>query len=215
MKIIILGPPGSGKGTQAEILSKHLAIPHISTGDILRQEVKAGSELGQKVTQIMAAGDLVDDETIMAITIKALNAASNGFILDGVPRSIGQADALHENGVKIEHVLELYCPDETIIERITNRWIHPASGRVYNLLSNPPQTPGKDDETGEPLIQRDDDQEETVRNRLTNYHSTTAPLLKYYQDLAAGTEYLSYHRIESNASPQELAEQITNLLRGN
>lgn len=213
MNIIILGPPGSGKGTQAEILSKQLAIPHISMGNILRKEVEANSELGQKVAKIMKDGNLVDDDTIMAITVKVLRdpECSNGFILDGVPRSLVQAEAIKDNDIRINHVIELACSDEDIITRITNRRVHPASGRVYNILSSPPKVANTDDVTGEDLIQREDDREETVRNRLDSYKQITSPLHDYYATIAKNDD-VSYHKVDSNSTPSELAEHIEQLL---
>lgn len=214
MNIILLGPPGSGKGTQAEILSNDLGIAHISTGDILRREIEAQTELGQKVAATMQKGDLVDDDTILTLTIKTLNSpeCAKGFILDGVPRSLAQAQGLNDNNIQIKHIIDLLCSDEEIITRITNRRVHPASGRVYNLVSNPPKVADKDDETGEDLVQRDDDREETVMKRLQNYNEITAPLKDYYKAVAQEDVAVKYHQIESNQQPQQVTEDIKRAL---
>ncbi len=215
MKIILLGPPGSGKGTQAEILSADLGISHISTGNILRKEIEEQTELGKTVAQIMQQGGLVDDEVILTLTIKTILSPeySKGFILDGVPRSIAQAQGLADNDIQIDHIIEIVCSDEETVQRITNRRVHPASGRVYNIISNPPQVPGKDNETGEDLVQRDDDQEEIVRTRLENYREITSPLKAYYSEIAAKDPAVKYHELASNKTPQQLAAEIKVLLK--
>ncbi|MBE8182339.1 MAG: nucleoside monophosphate kinase [Candidatus Portiera sp.] len=214
MNIILLGPPGSGKGTQAEILSNDLGIAHISTGNILRQEIEEQTDLGKLVARTMQAGDLVDDETILAVTIKTLKSPeySKGFILDGVPRSLAQAQGLKNNNIEINHVIDMLCSDEEVIQRITNRRVHPASGRIYNTLSNPPRVTDKDDETGEDLVQRDDDKEETVRKRLQNYNEITSPLKDYYREMANNDPLIKYHQLDADKSPQSIAEYIKHLL---
>ena len=216
MRIILLGPPGCGKGTQAEIISKRFNIPQISTGNILREEVNNKSELGMKVAATMAKGDLVDDDTIISIIVKTLKSpeCANGFILDGVPRSVPQADSLREHGIAVDHILEFKCSDEAIIERITNRRVHLASGRVYNTLFNPPKEENKDDVTGEELVQRADDNEETVRSRLDAYQKTTSPLIKYYQDLAKQDGGVAYHEIDAQADAGEITDKLLGLLGG-
>jgi len=186
INLILLGPPGAGKGTQAHLLQKELGIPQISTGDMLRAAVKAGTELGQKAKSIMDAGKLVPDD-IMIDLVKdrvAQPDCANGFMLDGFPRTIPQAQALRDAGINIDYVIELVVDEEGIVKRLASRRVHLASGRVYNELLNPPKVPGKDDVTGEPLIQREDDKEETVRHRLHVYQNQTQPLVKFYHELA-------------------------------
>ncbi|MDO8954309.1 MAG: adenylate kinase [Gammaproteobacteria bacterium] len=185
MKIILLGPPGAGKGTQAQFLKEALNIPQISTGDMLRAAVKAGSPLGQKAKSIMDAGELVPDELIIELVKSRVQDADckNGFLLDGFPRTIAQAQALVEAHIYIDYVLELRADEEEIVRRITGRRVHPASGRVYHMDFHPSKVPGIDDVTGEPLIQRVDDDETTVRNRLQVYQQQTQPLVQFYQTL--------------------------------
>ena len=214
MNITFLGPPGSGKGTQAIILSKQLGIPHISTGDILRNEVEKNTDFGKKVSEIMKRGELISDDIIAEIISKKLqkDECAKGFILDGVPRSLGQAHALKDNGIQFNHILELYCEDEDIVNRLSNRRVHPASGRTYNLISNPPKTAGKDDITGEDLVQREDDLAETIYERLKNYKTITAPLCKYYQELAQKNDVVHYHRINGSLSPDDITVIIKGLI---
>ena len=182
MKMILLGAPGAGKGTQAEILNKELEIPTISTGNILRAAVKNGTPTGLKAKEYMDAGKLVPDEVIIGVITERLQEedCAKGYILDGVPRTIAQAEALENSGIKFDHVVSLEIADETIMERMSGRRLHPASGRIYHVTHNPPQQEDIDDVTGEPLIQRDDDREETVRKRLEVYHAQTKPLVEYY-----------------------------------
>ena len=182
MRVILLGAPGAGKGTQAQAICREFSIPQISTGDMLRAAIAAQTDLGQKVQAIMAAGELVSDDIIVAIVQEriAQSDCANGFLLDGFPRTIAQAEALREQGVKIDWVLDIDVADEEIVRRLSGRRIHEASGRVYHIDYHPPKVAGQDDETGEPLIQRADDSEETVRNRLRVYHEQTAPLIQYY-----------------------------------
>ena len=185
MKIILLGPPGAGKGTQAQFISEQYNIPQISTGDMLRAAVKAGTELGLEAKSIMEAGNLVSDELIIALVKERIQQpdCSNGFLFDGFPRTIPQAEALAEAGIGIDCVLEIFVADETIIARMNGRRAHLASGRTYHVEHNPPKVEGVDDITGEPLVQREDDKEETVRNRLDVYHAQTEPLVDFYQDM--------------------------------
>lgn len=187
MRVILLGAPGAGKGTQAHFITSTLGIPQISTGDMLRAAVKAGSPLGQKVKQIMAEGGLVADDIIIALVKERIAEADcqKGFLLDGFPRTIPQAQAMVDAGILIDVVIDINVPDEEIIKRLSGRRMHPASGRIYHIEYNPPKESGKDDVTGEALIQRDDDKEETVRKRLKIYHEQSKPLVDYYQKMEA------------------------------
>lgn len=186
MKAILLGPPGAGKGTQAQFIVKTFGIPQISTGDMLRAAVKAGSELGKKVEGIMASGGLVSDELIIALVKDRIAQpdCTNGFLFDGFPRTIPQAQALQDAGIDIDHVVEIAVDDEEIVARLSGRRVHEPSGRVYHTLYNPPKKIDTDDLTGEPLVQRKDDREETVRNRLKVYHEQTEPLVVFYKELS-------------------------------
>ena len=185
MRVILLGAPGAGKGTQAQFICEKFNIPQISTGDMLRAAVKAGSELGLKVKEIMETGGLVSDEIIIDLVKERITQddCKEGFLFDGFPRTIPQAEAMLEAGVDIDYVLEIDVDDEEIVQRLSGRRVHPGSGRVYHLVYNPPKTEGVDDETGEALIQRDDDKEDTVRKRLSIYHDQTKPLVAFYRDL--------------------------------
>jgi adenylate kinase len=187
MRLILLGAPGAGKGTQAAFLCKHYGIPQVSTGDMLRAAVKAGSPLGVAAKKVMDSGGLVSDDIIIGLVKERIAQpdCANGFLFDGFPRTIAQADAMKHAGVKLDAVLEIDVPDEAIIERMSGRLFHIASGRSYHVKFNPPKVAGKDDVTGEPLIQRDDDKEATVRKRLEVYQSQTRPLVAYYADWAA------------------------------
>jgi adenylate kinase len=182
MHIILLGSPGSGKGTQAQFITEKYAIPQISTGDMLRAAVRDGTPLGIEAKKVMDAGGLVSDDIILGLIKEriALPDCANGFLLDGFPRTIAQAEGLEALGVKIDHVIEINVADEEIVKRIAGRRMHPQSGRTYHVEFNPPKSQGVDDVTGEPLIQRDDDKEETVRKRLCVYHEQTKPLVGYY-----------------------------------
>jgi adenylate kinase len=182
MKIILLGPPGSGKGTQANFIKDVFNIPQISTGDMLRAAVKAQTPLGQAAKKIMDAGNLVSDEIILDLVRERITASDcrNGYLFDGFPRTIAQAEGMAKSGIDIDLVIELQVNDEEIVRRMSGRRVHPASGRTYHIEFNPPRIPDHDDITGEILIQRDDDKEETVRNRLQVYHAQTAPLVDYY-----------------------------------
>ena len=187
MNVILLGPPGAGKGTQAQFITQRYGIPQISTGDMLRSAVKVGSDLGLKVKDIMASGGLVSDEIIIALVKERIQQAdcANGFLFDGFPRTIPQAEAMIAAGVDIDYVVEIDVPDAAIIERMAGRRVHVASGRTYHVKFNPPKVEGKDDETGEELIQRADDAAETVKKRLDVYHEQTEVLVGYYGKLAA------------------------------
>ena len=186
MRFIFLGPPGAGKGTQASFITKKYAIPQISTGDMLRAAIKAGSELGLKAKKIMDAGQLVPDEVIIGLVKTRIQEAdcSGGFLFDGFPRTLAQADAMKAAGVQIDYVIEIAVPDEDIVERMSGRRVHTASGRTYHVKFNPPKVADKDDLTGEPLVIRQDDQAETVKERLRVYHAQTKPLIEYYSSWA-------------------------------
>jgi len=187
MRLILLGPPGAGKGTQARFICEAFGIPQISTGDMLRSAVKAGTPLGQAAKRVMDAGALVSDDIIVGLVIERLREPDcrNGYLFDGFPRTIPQADALRAARVALDHVLEIDVPDAAIIERMSGRRVHLASGRTYHIKYNPPKIADRDDVTGEPLIQREDDREETVRKRLAVYHEQTEPLIAYYKKWAA------------------------------
>lgn len=186
MKILLLGAPGAGKGTMAAVMSKDLRIPHISTGDMLRQEIHAKSELGLRVKSIMDRGEYVADELMLEIMKKRLESSDcdDGYILDGFPRTLPQAEALKSSGISLDVVLVLDVTDELVVSRLTGRRVHPASGRTYHIINHPPKVEGKDDATGEPLIQRDDDKAETVLKRLDVYRNLTKPLIDYYKDIS-------------------------------
>ncbi|HEY0846203.1 MAG TPA: adenylate kinase [Noviherbaspirillum sp.] len=187
MRLILLGPPGAGKGTQANYIKEKFNIPQISTGDMLRAAVKAGTPLGLEAKKVMDAGGLVSDDIIIGLVKDRLKEpdCANGYLFDGFPRTIPQADAMKEAGVAIDYVLEIDVPDEAIIERMSGRRVHQPSGRTYHVKFNPPKVEGKDDVTGEDLIQRDDDKEDTVKKRLEVYHSQTKVLVDYYNKWAA------------------------------
>ena len=186
MKLILLGPPGAGKGTQAKFVTEYLKIPQISTGDILRAEVKDHTDLGIKVQEIMDSGGLVSDELIVSIVKNRLQKddCTNGFLLDGFPRTIPQAKALLEAKIAIDIVIELSVSDDEIVKRLSGRRVHEASGRIYHIQNNPPKHPDLDDQTGEKLVQRPDDLESTVRKRLAVYRSQTKPLVDFYSNLS-------------------------------
>lgn len=190
MRLILLGGPGAGKGTQANYIKEKYQIPQISTGDMLRAAVKAGTDLGKKAKEYMDSGGLVPDDVIIGLVKERIQEADcqKGFLFDGFPRTIPQADAMKEAGVAIDAVVEIDVPDEEIIKRMSGRRAHLASGRTYHVIYNPPKVEGKDDVTGEPLVQRDDDKEETVRKRLEVYHAQTEPLVDYYKQWGASGE---------------------------
>ncbi|MHB0776736.1 adenylate kinase [Halomonas sp. WWR20] len=216
MRLILLGAPGAGKGTQAQFISERFGIPQISTGDMLRTAVKEGSELGLKVKEIMNSGGLVSDDIIISLVKERISQpdCENGFLFDGFPRTLRQADAMKEANVKLDHVVEIAVDDEEIVKRLAGRRVHPDSGRVYHVDYNPPRQDGKDDVTGEALIQRDDDRETTVRNRLSIYHDQTAPLIDYYRQWAEQEPQAApkYHRIEGVGSVDDIKAQVTSAL---
>ena len=209
MRLILLGAPGAGKGTQAQFISEKYSIPQISTGDMLRAAVKAGTELGLKAKEVMDSGGLVSDDIIIGLVKERIAEpdCTDGFLFDGFPRTIPQAESMVQAGVVIDHVLEIAVDDEEIVARLSGRRVHPGSGRVYHLLYNPPKVEGIDDETGEPLVQRDDDHEETVRRRLDVYQSQTSPLINFYQDMP-GDDAPKYHRVPGVGSVDEIKQQV-------
>lgn len=186
MKIILLGPPGAGKGTQANFITQKFNIPQISTGDMLRAAVKAGTPLGLEAKQVMDAGELVSDDLILKLVKErvAQDDCRQGYLFDGFPRTIAQAEGMAEAGINVDYVVEIQADDEEIVKRMSGRRVHLASGRTYHVIFNPPKAPDLDDVTGELLIQREDDKEETVRNRLKVYHEQTSPLIQYYTGLS-------------------------------
>ena len=205
MRLILLGPPGAGKGTQANFIRQKFAIPQISTGDMLRAARAAKTPLGLEAGKIMDAGQLVSDDIIIGLVKERLKEpdCKHGYLFDGFPRTIPQAEALKKDGVAIDHVLEIDVPDREIVARMSGRRVHPASGRVYHVKFNPPKADGKDDATGEALVQRDDDREETVKKRLEVYRAQTRPLVDYYKGLA-GTKY---RRISGLGSVGEVTQR--------
>ena len=208
MKLILLGPPGAGKGTQAAAITKKFGIPQISTGDMLRAAVKSGSPLGLAAKKVMDAGQLVSDEIIIGLVKERLKQPDcrPGYLFDGFPRTIPQAEAMKKAGVALDYVLEIDVPDAEIVSRMSGRRVHLASGRTYHVKFNPPKVEGKDDVTGEPLIQRDDDREATVRKRLEVYHAQTQPLVDYYAKWAAAGDARApkYRRISGQGGVQEI-----------
>lgn len=212
MKVILLGGPGAGKGTQAGFIKDKYNIPQISTGDMLRAAVKAGTEMGIAAKKVMDAGGLVSDEIILGLVKERTAEAdcANGFLFDGFPRTLAQAESLKTQGVDIDAVVEIAVDDAEIVRRMSGRRVHVASGRTYHVVFNPPKVEGKDDETGEDLIQRADDAEETVLKRLEVYHAQTAPLIDYYSAWAASGEAKAprYIRIEGVGSVDSIRDQI-------
>ena len=211
MKLILLGPPGAGKGTQANFLREKFAIPQISTGDMLRAAVKAGTPLGVAAKKVMDAGQLVSDDLIIDLVKERLKQpdCANGYLFDGFPRTIPQAEALKAANVPIDFVLEIDVADEEIIQRMSGRRVHPASGRIYHVKFNPPRAEGRDDVTGEPLVLRDDDREETVKKRLEVYRAQTRPLVDYYGKLAASGDKRApkYRKISGKGTVQDITRQ--------
>lgn len=216
MRVILLGAPGAGKGTQAQFISTTYNIPQISTGDMLRSAIKAESPLGIRAKKVMDEGKLVSDEIILSLVQERLNNddCSNGCLFDGFPRTLAQAEALKDGGIEIDHVINIDVDDEEIIKRMSGRRVHPASGRTYHILFNPPAREGIDDVTGEPLVQREDDNRETVRKRLEIYHSETSPLIEYYRNLAAkkNGSALRFKNIKGTGRVEEIRENILNAL---
>jgi adenylate kinase len=216
MRLILLGGPGAGKGTQANFIKDKYQIPQISTGDMLRAAIKAGSDLGKKAKGFMDSGGLVPDEVIIGLVKERIKEADcqKGFLFDGFPRTIPQADAMKDAGVALDAVVDINVPDAEIIKRMSGRRVHLASGRTYHITFNPPKEDGKDDVTGEALIQRDDDQEDTVRNRLDVYHAQTEPLVDYYKSWESSGESAApkYIRIEGVGKVEEIRDQIYSVL---
>ncbi len=216
MRIILLGAPGAGKGTQANYISKALNIPQISTGDMLRAAVKAETPVGLEAKKVMDAGQLVSDDIILALVKERLQQSdcSNGCLFDGFPRTLAQAESLKKDCIRINHVVEIDVDDTEIITRMSGRRIHPASGRSYHILFNPPKQAGLDDETGEALVQREDDREETVKKRLEIYHSQTAPLIEYYSGWAMNGEPDAprYRKVKGTGSVEEIRDRILETL---
>jgi adenylate kinase len=209
MRIILLGPPGAGKGTQAQFIMQRYGIPQISTGDMLRAAVKAGTELGLKAKAVMDAGALVSDDIIIGLVKERIAQpdCAKGFLFDGFPRTIPQAEALVAAGIDLDHVVEIAVDDEAIVGRMSGRRVHEASGRVYHIVNNPPKREGVDDVTGEPLLQRVDDKEETVRKRLQVYHDQTKPLVAFYSGMQ-GAKVPKYHRIHGVGSVDNIRDAI-------
>lgn len=212
MRLILLGSPGAGKGTQAGFITERYGIPQISTGDMLRAAIKAKTAVGIEAKKVMDRGDLVPDNMITALVKERIAQADceNGFLLDGFPRTLGQADALKEAGISLDAVVEIDVDHEEIIKRISGRWVHEASGRSYHTIFNPPMLAGKDDETGDPLTQRDDDREETVRYRLEVYEKMTAPLKDYYRSWNAkdGSEAPKYIKVDGIGEVEDIRDIV-------
>ncbi len=214
MKIILLGAPGAGKGTHAQFLTKKYDIPQISTGDMLRAAIKAGTEMGKMAKEAMDAGKLVTDEIIIGLVKDRIaeDDCKNGFLLDGFPRTIPQAEAVTAAGIEIDACIEIDVPDEEIVKRMSGRRVHQDSGRTYHIVYNPPKVEGKDDETGEDLIQRADDKEEVVLDRLKVYHEQTQPLVDYYQAQAEKIESLQYIHVDGIQDISVVQDTITSKL---
>jgi adenylate kinase len=214
MRLILLGAPGAGKGTQAKFICEQFKIPQISTGDMLRAAVKAQTPLGLQAKKVMDEGGLVSDDVIVGLVQDRIAQAdcANGFLFDGFPRTIPQAQAMVNANVVIDDVVEIAVADEEIVARLSGRRVHPGSGRVYHVLFNPPRREGLDDETGEPLVQRDDDTEATVRNRLKVYHEQTSPLVNFYQHMKEQTA-LRYHRVQGVGSVDEIRKAVFTALQ--
>ncbi len=216
MRVILLGGPGAGKGTRAKYIEELFNIPQISTGDMLRAAVKAGTPLGLEAKKVMEAGGLVSDEIILGLVKDRITESdcTNGYIFDGFPRTLAQAESLKAQGVDIDYVVEIDASDEEVIKRMTGRRVHPASGRTYHIVFNPPEHEGKDDETGEDLIQRDDDKEETVKERLKVYHDQTEPLINYYTSWSdsGDSDAPKYRKIGGVDKVKEIRDQIKQAL---
>ena len=210
MRAILLGAPGAGKGTQAERLAARFSVPRVSVGDMLRAAVREGTSLGLKVKQVMEAGALVSDDLIIKLIEERLSApdCSKGYLLDGFPRTLAQAEALNQMGIAFDYIIEIVVADEEVVARLSGRLVHPGSGRIYHLVSHPPHHPGMDDITGEPLVQRKDDQEETVRARLKVYHETTELLVDYYTRLTAHNQGPKYLKIDGVGTVDEVTARL-------
>jgi len=215
MRVILLGGPGAGKGTQADFICAEYSIPKISTGDMLRAAVKAGTELGRQAKAVMDAGGLVSDDIILGLIRQRITEpdCARGFLFDGFPRTIPQAEGLDAIGVAIDRVVEIAVDDEEIVRRMSGRRVHPASGRTYHTIFNPPRVAGRDDVSGEALVQRDDDQEETVRNRLHVYHAQTEPLIAFYAEKAGKNANLKFARIDGVGSVEQIRERTSQALK--
>jgi adenylate kinase len=217
MRLILLGPPGAGKGTQAAFVTQRYGIPQISTGDMLRAAVKAGTPLGLAAKKVMDAGQLVSDDIIIGLVLQRLREpdCAAGYLFDGFPRTLGQAEALKKAGVRVDVVLEIDVPDADIIERMSGRRVHPGSGRTYHLKFNPPQVAARDDVTGEPLIQRDDDREDVVRKRLEVYHAQTRALVDYYRQWAASGDPAApkYRKVSGVGNVEEVKKRVLDALQ--
>ena len=214
MRIVLLGAPGAGKGTQAQFIMEEFGIPQISTGDMLRAAIKAGTALGLEAKAVMDAGQLVSDELIIGLVKERISQddCAKGFLLDGFPRTIPQADAMKEAGVAVDFVLEFDVPDEEIVKRMSGRRVHPGSGRVYHVVYNPPKVAGKDDVTGDDLAIRADDEESTVRKRLGVYHEQTEPLVAYYQQAAANGE-TRFYKLDGTQSVDAIRAELDTILK--
>lgn len=213
MKLILIGPPGAGKGTQAAFICERFAIVQISTGDMLRTAIAAATPLGRKVQAIVDAGNLVADDIVVDLVQERIAEPDcrNGFLFDGFPRTLGQAEALSQAGVAVDHVLEIDVPDDVVVRRISGRRVHEASGRIYHVEYDPPRRPGLDDETGDPLVQRTDDEESTVRDRLRVYRQHTRPLIAYYRELA-GSKSVAYATVDGTESLDNVHDAIVRAL---
>ena len=211
MRIMLLGSPGAGKGTQAQFITSQFNIPQISTGEMLRAAVMQGTPLGLQAKAIMDAGELVPDQIIIDLVNQRISQPDcvNGFLLDGFPRTIAQAQALEEEGITLDHVIEIHVDDEEIVKRMSGRLTHPGSGRCYHTEYNPPKEAGKDDITGEALVQREDDKEETVRNRLSVYHQQTKPVIDFYRNQTGPTQF---DQIEGVGSVEDIKRKVVSIL---
>ncbi len=216
MRIILLGAPGAGKGTQSNYISKTLGIPQISTGDMLRSAVNSGTPLGIAAKKVMDSGQLVSDEIIIALVKERLtnDDCARGCLFDGFPRTLNQAESLRKDGIHIDHIVEIHVADREIIDRMSGRRVHLASGRTYHILFNPPKRAGVDDETGDLLVQREDDHENTVKKRLQIYHAQTAPLIEYYSTLSktGAADAPRYYKIEGSGKVEEIRDRILEAL---
>ena len=217
MRLILLGGPGAGKGTQAAFITRQYGIPQISTGDMLRAAIQAGTDIGRAARVLMDRGELVPDEVIVQLVKERIGKpdCAQGFLFDGFPRTIPQAEAMKASHVAIEHVIDICVPDASIIERMSGRWSHAPSGRTYHVKFNPPKVEGKDDVTGEPLVQRDDDREETVKKRLEVYRAQTRPLVEYYGKWAAAGDPKAprYRKISGTGSVEEIKSRALRALQ--